>query len=314
MGDAALVFARDTDSGMAGIAFSPQPSQNLVVELSEGAFLIATVTDGQGEPLAEAKLFAIVTDGGPIKTRLPVAGISDEAGLIVLGPLPTNMFYEPLLAPDSRRCAVDENWPGTWGYKLQAGERVELPVIVLNRAGRELSGTVVDQADTPVAGAMVVCASTVRGAPTTTRTDDAGEFRLTGLQAYGVLGVVAIAADGSAGIGQPCDPAVPFDPVLTLQPATTAQGLVTDDAGLPYASAIVSIQSDEFAPCRKLLGRFVVDGAVATDARGRWRVEGLVSGLQYDISVRDWDKMAHGDASFIAFEAEHTINIELTQR
>jgi len=306
-----LIFAQDPGRGLAGLKYLKHPRQDITLELRPGAYLTADVLDLDRHPVADAQAWVDVSYDRLNITRLPSVGVSDADGDLEIGPLPTERPFEVALSAKTFGMAVDEDWPGLGQFSLVPGERRELPGLVLNRQGRRLRGTVVDENEQPVAGAMVICPSTIEGAPITVKTNEEGRFELRGLEAHGDLGVVAIAPDGSGAFGMPCDPDLPFDPIFTLEPPGAVQGVLYDAAGRPRAGLTVKLNTREFRLPRRVLGDLTDQAEAKSDERGGWRFDHLIPGLQYRLEAYDRVTKTDGLEEFIAGGGEMPVVLDI---
>ena len=156
-------------------------------------------------------------------------------------------------------------------------ESFELPPIRL-RPTRAVSGTVVDPAGRPVAGAQVA-PTTLSGNPVDqlgVLTDAEGRFRLEGVPRSEPVHVMAIRRGGVApAVEVPADSAEPVRLTLDAEKAVAMAGRVIDANGRPVAGARVHIeltweQGPDFDNRHDpaLPG---ADGELTTDAEGNFR-------------------------------------------
>ncbi|MFL5272538.1 MAG: carboxypeptidase regulatory-like domain-containing protein, partial [Anaeromyxobacteraceae bacterium] len=169
-----------------------------------------------------------------------------------------------------------EGWSGAarTGLALLAAERAEL-AIALERSG-SIEGTVKDGAGRPLAGVRVRCerqrGAAPGGARAEARTDAAGRYRLTGLDA-GRAEVVAARDDASSGVSASVD--VPAGSSaradLTLADTGRLEGLVTRRDRGPVGPAVVVVLT-RGAPMVVASAKVEADGRYALQlAAGEYR-------------------------------------------
>ena len=296
------VYAQGPDGQRAAAQVVPPDATEVIVTLGEAGFLEARVEDRDGNPVVSMDAVVLLDLRERMFYAPPVRFASDEAGLLRIGPVPAGMDFgiregwtaEPVLL---------HTWPEQEMTPIAPGETRKLPTMRVNMAGRKLEGVVLNTDGDPVAGATVMTTDIVRGdlmqgtGLLQIRTDDEGRFELSGLKTAGVIGVVAIADDATAACGGIFDPDVGLDATLQLEPFAALTGVVTDAEGQACAGVRVTASSHEVgvSTCQvgdapKSLSVHVTEGLLAqveTDEDGRWRIERLISGLQYWVSARD---------------------------
>jgi hypothetical protein len=124
-------------------------------------------------------------------------------------------------------------------------EPVEVPVAVADGPATVVSGVVVDEAGTPVAGADVVM-KTLPAAKEVARTGPDGRFTLGIGGPFRVGGIIEARADGGDRFGHwnyHTPPLRPREPIrIVLKPTETTVVRVVDGAGKPVAGAWVGIE------------------------------------------------------------------------
>ncbi|MBX3162167.1 MAG: carboxypeptidase regulatory-like domain-containing protein [Deltaproteobacteria bacterium] len=227
--------------------------------------IAGTVTDDAARPIAGAFACAAGTsdDWADDLMREPVCATTDAAGRYAIeGLLPAR--YE-VTASAPQRIPESHDPIGIAG-----GQRATGIDIALREGGVELVGTVVDVTGGPIAGALVVGASSPMSARTGTivaaRTDARGRFAMcvTGtryLSAY---------ADGYASAST-VDRA-PADVRIVMTPEATLAGTVVDGGTRkPVEGARVLLEPSGGELDNEVQSTF-------TDARGEFRFRGLVPG------------------------------------
>ena len=146
-----------------------------------------------------------------------------------------------------------------------------------------LEGTVKGPDAKPIEGALVLCRSLDASAiemPRTARTDASGRFRVE-MNQLGLVAVRIEAAGFAARIHEKVDPRLPL--AARLERGGVITGIVQDERGRPVSQAQVEASSG-FTFVRSPWE----DGGqirALTDAQGRFRLEGVASGL-YAITAR----------------------------
>ena len=288
--------------------------------------------DTEGRPVAGVA--CTVQVGGPDRKEypfpgenaLPCTGVSDEQGLVRLGPLPPR--YPVIFAPGAGPMLAEDPWEPLGEFTPEPGEVIELSPLVLDPRGRTLEGRVVDADGNPVAGATVLSTHGISRRPLTT-SDERGRFRLEGLRMRGEVSVLALTEGASLAAGAKVDPDdwprparghpaadAPEEFALVLRPPVTIRGIVRDRDGEPVPGVEVQFNSNDFslytAEVPPALHRHAV---VPTDAEGRWQIEGLVPGAEYRVAPRDpvTGYTPHADR-FIAGETKGDIELILEEQ
>jgi len=242
---------------------------------------------------------------------LPLAPVSDEQGRLRVGPLPAGWWLEVLPTGETGRMAVNSDWSDLGLYALAEGEVKQLPPLVLNPAGRKLTGRVLANDGQPLANALVLTTGDRSPEPRRIRTDADGRFELTGLRAMGDVGVVAISPDGTQAYGMPCDPDLHLDVELQLQPLSALAVTVVDADGAAVAGARVNLWSPEARYMSPLPGGVQVHADSVTDANGQCRIERLVPGLQYWVSAHAEGIRDYPSAEIVLLEPVQEVRLQL---
>ncbi len=303
----------------------------LEVRLQRAAWAEARIVDIEGRPVAGVA--CTVQVGGPDRKEypfpgeddLPCTGVSDEQGLVRLGPLPPG--YPVVFAPGAGPMLVEDPWEPLGEVTPEPGEVIELPPLVLDPAGRTLTGRLVDADGGPVIGAMVLSSHGINRVALTTSDED-GRFQLEGLWMRGEVPVTAFTEGGSLAAcakvnpgnwprparGHPAGDA-PEEFALVLRPLASAEGTVRDRDGEPVSGAEVVLHSWALARSAVVPPALIRHAVVPTDTEGHWMIEGLVPGAEYRVAPRD---PVTGDQPlgirFIAGEAAGEIELTLGDR
>ncbi len=240
----------------------------IVLQVAPGT-LQGTVAGADGQPVANARILVGVEPRAATTAPPPVLTRSDARGRWVARGL------VPGKVPVAVRAAGFGLWIGE--VELAAGQGGHLAVSLTEAAS--LVGTVRD-ADGPVAGVLVkACGREGVFTLQSTRTDDAGEYRLDGLGAGGCRAWVAAEGGPSTTLSIAPGQQQRWDPVWA-EPAATGQplrGRLTDHRGLPLADWWITARSQ---------GSEGVVYRVRTDQTGAFRVDGLRDGGTLQLTAR----------------------------
>ncbi len=226
----------------------------------------------------------------PFTGTAPGEWLTDADGTVRIGPLPAGPELTVQTEIGWRRRVSDEAWARGIELSVAPGEDRSLGEASFDPDGRRLVGRVVAGDGEPVSGAWVMTHDTFDGSPATARTDAEGAFALDGLLVLDVYGqaevtVLAFAPDGATAYASPCDPDA--GPVtLELEPGGGAMGRLTTPDGRPLAGAEVEVRSREYRWRHdEIPGPLSTRTITTSDADGRWRVDNLVPGLEYSVTV-----------------------------
>ena len=251
------------------------------VQLSEGGWIAITVKDGDRRGYSGVQ-FAVHL---PEQERLlPLQPSTGDDGRVRIGPLPAGLAIELRVEPEVQRMATEPSWSQKEPIEVVGGETLELQPLIVIPEGLSIRGRIVDTHGNPVEGALVLCDASVSRDPARATTNAEGRFELRGLRASeDVVVVVATDTKGTRAYAQLCDPHVAHEPVFELaQPGTLSGMLVTED-GQPVAGKRLHVSV--FGAHLDLPGDLTTSAFVHSDGEGRWRVEGIVPGVEYRISV-----------------------------
>ena len=289
---------------------------NVVLSVPPAASIAGRVVDESGQPVAGA----LVSTGTPMRadaktqrtlTTLGGASVTDDDGQYWIGGLAAgeymvaaNPYGEVGVAQDP----ADRPGAQTMTLELAVGEErmtadlvVKLRATVVStltkaqRGTSVVSGRVVDTRGRGVSNSIVllVSADVPTGQPVmptfTASTDSAGNFQIVNMPA-GTFGIGARAPGAPMGMQVLAEPSVmPMQVtvkdgqattgiVVTLRRGAVIGGVLTDEFGDPvWASVTIS------GPYRSEAG--AQGRTITTDARGRYRMTGLVPG-EYLVSVQ----------------------------
>ncbi|MEA3401948.1 MAG: M56 family metallopeptidase [Armatimonadota bacterium] len=297
-----LLFARDSERGLAGVSQVRRLQERAIVSLAPGAYLTSeVVTDA--EPVPDFAVTVLVENSeGTRRGSLPLQSSTDEQGALDIGPLPTRVRLRLLPTDETARYAVNAgDWTATQLY-LKPRETRTLPALRLDLAGRSVRGRVIDSHQQPVAGAQVISLRrmlqpTMQGIDgsgfewgSRTETNQEGRFELTGVSPAGMVRLLAITADRRRACVVGCNPDLDPEPTLTVRRPGTLMGVVYGPDGEPRAGLTVSLHA--VVRCQWEDG--TITGGLGglplrtrTDERGRWRFEGLIPGASCRVQAAD---------------------------
>ena len=255
------------------------------IGLTPAAPIAGVVTDGSGQPVAGAKIWAEPRGRGGARFSSSQAGpayAAPDGSFVVEGALYGQAYRLTAEAPGYARTLL--NVP-----PVEPGRVIEPVHLTLSR-GRRVVGTVVDTEGNPVTGAQVELRwpldpsdfrSLAESPATAATTNDQGAFVLPATAAgeYGVDASHSEYAQRPTTLVDLPEGESDFEiGDLTLVAGSTIHGIVTGPEGTPVAGA--SIQS---------IGEYRTGGApirtATADGDGRFRIEGLSSAL-VDLGVR----------------------------
>lgn len=268
--------------------------QEPVLLLWPAAEIRGSVTEAGGRPVPGAEISAIPADAEgnrdfqrEVKTRTAADGSFRLRGLF------SGATY---------RLGVQR--AGMAPAVRLAGAGAAAPVHIVLSPGARISGRILDEEGRPVAGARVIFSSTnegdldawhayLRRDPrfSRTTTDAEGRFQLVDVRA----GRFHLTMDRQGFLPATRSVEVPDPPrdvdlgEVTLEAGAVLEGLVTDEQGRPLAEARVSSAPSDPAsvPLERRRQRLEVGGGGGsrTGPDGRFRVESLIQGVSYDLSV-----------------------------
>jgi protocatechuate 3,4-dioxygenase beta subunit len=293
-----LVLARDAERDLAGAAVVHSPDEEGVIRLEQGAYLVASVRDPESKPLegVEAKVAVDPDERGYWVLPLPFASEAD--GRLRMGPLPPGQPLRVTVDWEVEQKAVSDRWWRVDAVTLAPGEQRELPPLVLNLAGRSLRGTVVDERQQPVEGA-IVCTAAFRPR---TMTGAEGRFELSGLKARGTVVVLALAPESGRACALERDPDLVPEANLVLERAPVLQGVVYDPEGRPKPGVEVRLYPRGVDSHFEVLQGFVIGRDTESDERGRYRFEKVVPGFRYQVFVHDEEGHIRGNTAELVAE------------
>jgi protocatechuate 3,4-dioxygenase beta subunit len=226
----------DTPGRPQTIQLEPgQTISDIAVQLQRGAVVAGRVLDAAGQPLADVGVMALrrttvgsqeryLPRSGPGQTNdigeFRVAGLAPGDYIVAANPRGQAPFGGPGMTPRAatpapRTVPVTTYYPGTHDQgtaqtiHVAAGQTVENIVFtLLNAPAYRVSGVIVDDAGTPIAGAVVSLMNDPRagvfmGPPSGGRSRDDGTFVLTGIPSgsYRVTAMVPVTIRSGGGAG-----------------------------------------------------------------------------------------------------------------
>ena len=141
-----------------------------------------------------------------------------------------------------------------------------------------------------------------------TRADGQGRFKLSGLPARGNVWIVAVHPSRPLFAATEADPDSGFEVEMTLGALGAAVGSTVDGEGRPVSGCKVWVTPPDQGwkiRSRKLTQRLGPHGdssETITDDEGRWSVDGLVPGADYDVVV--WPPGGRGGTVHATFTAQ----------
>jgi len=291
----ALVFAVDADHDLVGAGIVNDPATPVTVKLAPAAYLVAEVTDQDGQPVPGISLpiYAEIGIQGP-RRLLSARWESDTQGHLRLGPLPAAMGLVIFPTLDTLRLLLDTSWTNAQFFTLAPGEERTVPPVRISPHGRRVTGYVRDANQQPVAGAVVYG----QGVEKPAVTDKEGRFEIAGLNtrdpwlvARHPTEALFGAVDMTAGRDT--------EPTVVLGQTGSVSGQIVDAAGQPVTGAGIAVRCLSIVPdFRSLPGvgplQFIDGLHLQVDAAGKWQAEGLIPGMTYVVLV--WNP-ATGDAT-----------------
>ncbi len=312
VGSAWMVLARDTEHGLAGVAFLEEDTdQTVEITLKPGAYVTSRVIDPDGQPISRIPVMVELADpgrrwfGGMGLGYILMQVHSDDEGYLTVGPLPTGYKLQVLPTADVDDKALDAAWEELGTYKLVAGQERELPPLRVNVAGRSIRGYAVDRQGTPQPGAVITgskCEEWVTTGPD-------GQFELSGLPSRGDIWLIACHTETKVGTAVSVDPGPDFQISLILRPLGAVTGQLLDKSGKALADVAIQLYSSHelgYGPWDTMETR-ILRKRTRTDADGNWRMENLMGGLEYNVWVDDHEDI-FGHAEFTA-KAGETVDV-----
>jgi len=303
-----IILARDSKQYLTGWVLMDDSGKPVQIRMAKGSYLTAAVVDTEGNALSDARVELRMTYGN-VGSRTIRGLRSDKMGRLRIGPLPANLSLRPWLVGELSKCLLDDTWKNIEQVSLAPGEERELPPLRLSLRGRAVRGWVGNEQGEPVAGARIYGT----GAEKSAVSGEDGYFELTGLKAHGMVCIVAVHPTKPRFAVEETDPDWGFRPGLILRPLGSATGQVVDEQGQAIQVATVAIRWDFRysipAAVRTRLGGLGFLGEIRTDADGRWSVEGLIAGINYEVPVFPPEK--RGGRTLAEFTAKGGETVDL---
>ncbi len=164
------------------------------VELPVGGSVSGRVVDSAtGAPVPDARVTALVADSPQSGAVGRATGGQPPGGFELAGLPPVALKLRVQLPTGSAHLPVD---PNEWSEGIRVdGARSTTGLTIGLRRGATISGTVRDDAGTPVEGAMIRVVGCMPNCPLIVASDSAGAYRVTGVWPGKRLGVVAWKGD-----------------------------------------------------------------------------------------------------------------------
>lgn len=280
-----LVMARVVEPELIGASIAETWADTPQIRLARATHLVGKVFNGGGQPVVGMGVDVTTSRKG--RAFLLCRAKSDEQGSLRMGPLPADVRLCVTCEYERRKFVLDDYWPFVHYHTLAPGEEYEMPTMHANPKGRTVRGWIGNEDLQGVPGALVFGTETDEIACA----DDEGFFEISKLPARSQVWLVAVHPVESLAAFVVLDPDWGFEPGMILHPTANAMGVVVDEQGKPVSGATLfvimspGIRASSLLPSG--LGRHLRAGAghlwkTMTDEHGRWRVERLISGMDYD--------------------------------
>jgi hypothetical protein len=314
--DCAIV-AHDDHAGLVGVAFPTGLTDQLVITLHRGAYLVGHVQDEQGQPVPGIRPWVTLYTprGLPGPRGMPMGPPAtpheiswrveptDAHGNLRVGPLPPGMVVEARL--DSLQNLVLGGGRGYFVYPgleqvvkarmtgqseapgLQEGQTVHMPTIRLKAHGTEVRAQVVDSSGKPVAGAAAAAGVVLPVGQmifTPPVTDAQGNVTLRAPATLRGTWLVAEDAAQTRCAARQITGSESQPIRLVLQALGTLTGRVVDTQGHPVQGAQVGAQGGP-SQCAVLRGMYNSGSPLYTGADGKFTCESLPPGYSYTVYV-----------------------------
>ncbi|MEA3403047.1 MAG: carboxypeptidase-like regulatory domain-containing protein [Armatimonadota bacterium] len=275
-------LAHDPERDLAGIAvIDGESTRQATIRLAEAAWLLAAIRETDGSPVPNASV-SVYTEQEGGNVHLPLQFATEEDGQVRLGPLPPKVPVKLLLSGDLAMKVASGPAEEQEMITLVPAETRELEPFVVAMEGLVARGRVIDPEGEPVEGAVVIGKPGADWNPVRARTDADGHFELTGLGARETVTILAATEDGSLAYAQPVDPSVALELVFELFPPPSLIVTVAGEAdAVARARAGVERSGPRFGELPQGLTERVEE--IELDEEGRFRVDGLIPGLQYSV-------------------------------
>ncbi|HEY3397622.1 MAG TPA: hypothetical protein VGM19_08190 [Armatimonadota bacterium] len=310
-GEPQLLLAAEPASGLVAEAWVDKAQDGVPLTLAPGGYVVCSAHDPQGRPVANVMIWAQVIRAGPavLQGRGGAASLpavpTDAHGQARIGPLPAGDQIHLQLESDSYY-EVGHAWENNAPFILAPGEEHATPTLVIDREGRTLTGTVLDERGQPAAGALVYAANGLEAA----ETDAAGHFTLPHVPPSPPAMLRAV--PNAPQTAPPIAVLFAFDPFrplvgeqqiapgheaqiqLRLAALGSATGQVVDEAGNPLPGTQVQVWNKlPLALAREATTRLhdlgMPGAPVTTDLEGKWKVEALLPGVEYRLMIFSLD-------------------------
>ncbi len=278
------VYAIDREHGLAAIAVAGDWQAPLDLRLTQGGYVRCRVLDAEGNGIAlrEAQVWV----RGRNDTVWHVGRWrSDETGLLKIGPLPAGVALGISVVHDPWRDRGPAEQRATPAFTLSPGEVREVPPFRIATSTLIARGAVVDEQFQPVPHAFVFAS----GADNYVRADETGRFVLRHIPQPTAGERVLVAA---------CHPARPLfgiqerpshsgtKSLIRLKSPESREGVLLDADGQPRPDIAMGAGAMEEPSHPIIEARLSAMGRTTyfyTDADGRWRIDGLIAGVNYGI-------------------------------
>jgi len=303
-------FARSADGTLmgAGIVPSSDLGTTLQVRLEACGYIHSSILDPKGQPVAGmGTLVMVKAKYAPGMVEGPH---TDQAGAVMIGPLPANLPMGVGVAHDSRHLVAQNVWDRK-EITLQPGETYELAPLTLDPEGRSVEGVLEDADGKPLAGAKVACYLPVQPVNSATA-DEQGRFKLTRLPVRGYdVWLVAAHTARQLYVVSLADPDPGEKVRLVLRPLTSASGFLSGPDGQVLANVQVRVFPMLKARCEGVTTYTMwnsewvsVPEPVKTAADGSWSISGLIAGGMYALQPETPDARLDFDKSLFEVDRQ----------
>ena len=282
------------DESSVGFTRPQRGAEDVHIALRPAAVLVLRLEDLEGNPVPGVEMtvgqFVSLDGTRSAAYPLPITWASDEQGVLRMGPLPSGVRLMPHVGQTVYGMIPDERYTETFRklqpLTLEAGETRDLGTIVLASGQRALSGVVLRDGE-PEAEAWVLAAAKGLDEPLLERSDEQGRFEFAGLPPVGEVTVIALDERMQVAAGALLEGDVAAPLALDLKPLASVEGTVIGADGRPVEGARVSLSVPGATTSGAGAGPGVISTVAQADAQGRWRVDGLIAGLEYRIALAE---------------------------
>ncbi len=287
------IYARHDGRELAGLIQMEDSAAHLSLQMRPGAWVSASILDATGAGIPGIRLIARLRGRGGWDA-FPSDSRTDESGQVTLGPLPDGIELTVITYRSISGYALDLPWDTSGEtVRLTEGERLTLPAVTVQPEGWTVTGTILDAAGNPAAGAVVRCRAYSHqpplfeghNYPESVKANAQGRFTMPGLPNREAT-FVAVSTDDTEAAVLRCVPTEQPEVEIRLAPPASVAGTAYGADGEPVADIVIKLKSDvDFNLPRR--GRFKTQDSLShdtrTDAQGRYRIDALIVGVGYSM-------------------------------